>query len=296
MRSTPFAALNVEGREPLPAGAGGAVAWRYITPGYFAALAIPMRRGRAFTEEDRTPQASSIVLSESLARRLFANEDPVGRRIFRTKAGWHTVIGVAGDVRNNGSDAEVPEYYAVRKHTADEVFGDGSAWRGATIVARGSFQPAAIRAALAELDPALPVTFQSMRERVGELTERPRFNALLLAGFALCGLTLAAIGIYSLVAFLVTQRTREVGVRMAMGATPAAITRQFLWNAARWTLAGVALGGAVSIPAARWMGATLDVASFAPAAGLLTLVALTAACVPARRAARIDPAQCLRQD
>jgi ABC-type antimicrobial peptide transport system permease subunit len=155
---------------------------------------------------------------------------------------------------------------------------------------------------LADLDPTLPVTIETLRERFGRLTETPRFNALLLSGFAAAGLLLAAIGIYGVVAFLVSQRTREVGLRMALGATPPAITRLFLLHAARWTAAGLCLGLAGSLAATRLLRGLLfevpehDVGSIVAAAAILSAAALAAAWLPSRRAARIDPVRTLREE
>lgn len=297
--STPYCALNVEGRPRLPEGAGGGVAWRAITPGYFAALGIPILRGRAFNEQDRAPAAAPIVLGETLAHRLFPDEDPIGKRMFQSDDGqWHTVVGVAGDVRNNGLiGPQSAEYYLLASHS----FGNA-----ANVVVRSSLDPQAvarmIRAEIAGLDSSLPVDVQTFRERVEKLTGEPRFNAFLLSGFAGVGLILAAIGIYGVISFLVSQQAREVGVRMALGATPSSVTRLFLGHAARWTGAGVLLGLAGSLAATRLLATLLfavrrnDPWSFLAAAAILSGVALTAAWLPSRRAARIDPVRTLREE
>jgi ABC-type antimicrobial peptide transport system permease subunit len=159
-----------------------------------------------------------------------------------------------------------------------------------------------LRGVIAELDPSIPVTVETLGERAGNLTVTPRFDALLLGGFAGIGLLLAAIGIYGVVAFLVGQRTREVGVRMALGATPSAVTGMFLRHAAGWTLAGVAAGLAGSLMVTRLLASLLfqvnarDPWSLAAAPVVLLLVALSAAWFPARRAAHIDPVRTLREE
>jgi putative ABC transport system permease protein len=310
-RARPFFVLSVEGRPPLPEGAGGMVGWRYVTPGYFAAMGIPIARGRAFTEQERDAAELPMILSRELAHRLFPDGDSLGQHVLRSTGGdWHTVIGVAGDVINNGLDRQPdPEYYVLRKHIKDDTYNNrapGDGWRAATVIVRSPLQPQAmatlLRGAVAELDPAVPVTVETLRERAGTLTVGPRFDALLLGGFAGVGLLLAAIGIYGVIAFLVSQRTREVGVRMALGATPSAVTRMFLRHAAGWTLAGVAAGLAGSLAVARLVGSMLfqvdarDPWILAAAPVLLAGVALAAAWLPARRAARIDPVRTLREE
>jgi putative ABC transport system permease protein len=310
-RSRPFSAIDVEGRAPLAEGAGGMVGWRYVTPGYFAAMGIPVVRGRAFTEEERGAKEMPIVLSRELARRLFPGGDALERHVLRAPDGsWHTVVGVAGDVINNGLDHRPdPEYYELRKHFPDATYSNrapGDGWRAATVVVRSPWQPEAmarlLRGAVAELDPSIPVAVETLRERAATLTVTPRFDALLLGGFAGVGLVLAAIGIYGVISFLVSQRAREVGVRMALGATPTAVTQMFLRHAAGWALAGVAGGLAGSLAAGRLLAGMLfqvdtrDPWTLAAAPALLFGVALAAAWLPARRAARIDPVRTLREE
>jgi putative ABC transport system permease protein len=305
----PFSAIAVEGRPPSPERAAGMVAWRYVTPGYFAALGIPILRGRPFREEDRRPAEYAVILSETLARRLFPFDDPIGKRVLKTARGQRfTVVGIAGDVKNAGpARAAEPEYYVVRKHAPDETFeNEGDGWRSASAVIRSPLNPRAmavwVRAEFAALDATLPVEVETMRQRVGELAERPRFNAMLLTLFAAMGMLLAAIGLYGVLAFLVTLRTPEIGVRMALGATPANITTLLLGQAAVWALAGAGLGMAGSLFAMRLLRSLLfevperDPWTLIAAPVLLLLVALMAAWIPSRRAARVDPMQALRQE
>jgi ABC-type antimicrobial peptide transport system permease subunit len=159
-----------------------------------------------------------------------------------------------------------------------------------------------LRSVIGDLDPTVPVTVQTLEERAGNLTVTPRFDALLLGGFAGSGLLLAAIGIYGVMAFLVGQRTREVGVRMALGATPTAVTRMFLRHAAGWTLAGIVAGLAGSLAVTRLLASMLfdvsahDPWSLAAAPAVLLAIALAAAWLPARRAALIDPVRALREE
>ncbi len=303
--------IDVEGRPQRPEGSGGMVAWRYVTPGYFAAMGIPIRRGRAFTELDRGAEARSVVLSETLARLMFPGVDPLGRHIQRGPQGqWFTVVGVAADARNAGAEkATGPEYYFVRKSVADVTWANQEpplGWRGAVAVVRTPVDPklaaSELRGLFASLDPTLPVEISTMRDRLDRATGRPRFQATLLAAFAVIGVLLAAIGLSGVMSFLVAQRRREIGVRMALGATPGSIVKLTLAFAARYTAAGIVIGGVGAFMTARWLRAQLfqvapgDPRPLALAIGLLALVALIAAAGPARRAARVDPMTTLRAE
>ena len=303
-----LASIQVEGQPPFDKGTGGLIAWRYVTPAYFATLGIPIVRGRAFSEEDRAPAAQSMVLSDTFARRLFPNGDAVGKRI-KTEA-WATVIGVAADVKNRGPmQPSEPEFYILRKHTADETFQNqepGLGWRQAKVAIRTSVNSKVmadwLKREFAALDPALPVTLGSLQQRVGKLVDRPRFNAFLLTLFAGMGVLLAAIGLYGVMAFLVGQRTQEIGVRMALGATPVAITKLVLGRAAVWTLAGALMGLAGSLFATRALQTMLfevparDWWTFSVVLPALLLIALGSAWIPALRAARVDPMTALRHE
>ena len=303
-----LASMQVEGQPPFDKGTGGLITWRYVTPGYFAALGIPMVRGRAFTEEDRAPGASAMILSQTLAQRLFPSGNAVGQRIKTNE--WATVVGVAADVKNLGPmQPSEPEYYILRKHMPDEnsrIQEPPTGWRQARVAIRTSVNPKVmagwIKREFAALDPALPVTIGSMQRRVGRLVDRPRFNALLLTLFAGMGVLLAAIGLYGVMAFLVAQRTAEIGVRMALGATPGAITKLVLSRAAAWTLAGVLAGLAGSLFATRAIRSMLfevearDPWTFLVVLPVLLLIALGAAWIPTLRASRVDPMTALRHE
>jgi predicted permease len=310
-RGRPYSTIDVEGRPPIPEGTAGMVSWRYVTPGYFASLGIPVRRGRAFTEEDRGASVYSIILNETLARKMFPAENPIGRRILRGPKGeWFTVIGVAADVRNQGPVKAIePEYYVVRKALPDLTWANQEppmGWRDATALVRTSIDPRLvtneIRRTLAELDSTLPIEMGTMRARVAGVTERPRFYAGLLAAFAGVGVLLAAIGLFGVMSFLVAQRRREIGVRLALGATQAHVVGHIFGFAARWTAGGLALGIGGAWIATRWLRSLLfevqaaDPWAFAGAVGLLALVAMASATMPAWRASGIDPAETLREE
>jgi len=309
-RSTLYGTIQVEGHEPVQAqGTGGNVVWRLVTPDYFHALDIPIIRGRGFREEDRSSGDNVLIISDSLDRRMFPNEDPIGKRVLLNLAPpWFTIIGVAGDVRNTAlSSAADPEYYFVRRHVADYGLGNralGS--RAASVVVRSPLDQRPVqdwlRKEIAAIDPTVPVQIAPMSLQVSKLEQTPRFNAILLSLFAAAGLLLSTIGLYGVIAFLVSERTREIGVRMALGATPARIMKAILGQAARWAVAGMTVGAAGSFFAARLLRTLLfevqvnDDRSLAMAMALLFAVTLLASAIPSRRASRIDPLLALRQE
>jgi predicted permease len=311
MHAEPFNALQVEGQPRQTETAGGMAAWRAVSPDYFAALKIPIVRGRPFTEEDRDSKGNFIILSQTLAKRLFGEANPLGRNIsLDPDTPWFTVIGVAENVKNGGIlEPDDPEYYLVRKHAAGANPAEVNPRQfsnKASYLIRSSLASATIaswlRNEVASLDPTLPVTIESMNQRVGKLTAQPRFNASLLSLFAAVSVLLAAIGLYGVVSFLVSQRTQEFGVRVALGATRANITTLVLTRAARWAAAGLILGASGSLGAAIIIRGLLfgisgiSVSTLAIPIALLTAIALIAAWIPAHRAASIDPVEALRRD
>jgi putative ABC transport system permease protein len=303
MRSTILTAVEPEGRPPLPEGTGGPIVWRAVSPEFFSLLNIPIVRGRAFEPQDEQPSEHPIILDETLARRLFPNEDPIGRRIrlFRAEKPWYTVVGVAADVRNNGLvENSDPQFYLPWK--SDPVI----FLSNAQILVRTPLNPNAvagwIREATKSQDATLPVSIERLSTRVEKLAERPRFNAVLLTLFAAVGVVLSAIGIYGVVGFLVARQTQEIGVRMALGASPQNILGMVLWNIGKWTIGGTALGVLGAWFCARLMSSLLfeigahDPLPLAVAVLLLFAVAFLAAYLPARRATQIDPLIALRYE
>ena len=287
-------ALEVDGRRPdLPVQ--GTVVWRAVTPEYFRALGIAIVRGRGFTEQDRDPGREVMIVSDSLARRLFRGREAVGSFIGKAQ-----VVGVAANVRNSGGTAgDEPEYYVPRSHAASApVYAYPDELRRACVIVRTPLAPdaaaRAIRDAVASLDASLPVEMETLGQSTGRLSARPRFNAMLIGLFAVVGLALAACGLYGVLAFLVAQRTREIGVRMALGATPAAISRMVLAGAGRWLAVGLACGLALSAAVSRALHSLLlgvsehDPAAWVLAAAVLLASAMAAAWLPAapRRARR----------
>jgi hypothetical protein len=221
-----------------------------------------------------------------------------------------TVVGVAADARHTGAAEQPigPEYYFVRKAVPDAVWSNQEpplGWRGGVAVVRTPVDPrlaaSSLHGLFASLDPTLPVEIATMRERVARSTGRPRFQATLLGAFAATGVLLAAIGLSGVMGFLVAQRRREIGVRMALGATPGSIVTLTLGFAARCVAAGVVIGCVGAFVVTRWLRAQLfqvpagDLRPLAGAVALLVLVALMAA-GPARRAALVDPGSTLRSE
>lgn len=305
MQATFFASIEVPGRTRPSQGTGGMVGWRMVTPSYFPTLGIRIVRGRAFTEEERAPSEHPVILSESLAARLFPNEDPVGETMRFTASDrqgpWRTIVGVAANVKNNGLTEEGdPEFYIPWKDDTGTYIGRGS------VTLRSSLSAATlmpwVRAEIAAVDPMVPVQFATMKTRVGKLADRPRFDAALLSLFAGIGLLLAALGVYGVVSFFVSQRTQEIGLRMALGARRQDIFRMVLRSMARWAIAGAAMGIVGAWLCGRLLRSLLfgirahDPLFLSVAAAILLMVALVAAVVPARRATRVDPLVALRYE
>jgi putative ABC transport system permease protein len=292
-----FSNIEIEGRPRVRNGTGGMIAWRLVTPRYMDTLRIPVLRGRGFTEEDARAAEPATILTESLEKMLFRGENAVGRRVRPgPEAGWHVVVGIARDTRDSGAAAPPEPAYYVARATMPR--------RSAYLTVRSGAAAAAVaylRQEIAAIDRQLPVRFETMEERVSAISSRRRFVASLVALFAAFALALAAAGIYATASYLVTQRRREIGVRMALGATPAEIGRQVLRETAVWAGGGAAAGmllawaGAQSIRS-QLVGVTAaDPLSWIGSLGVLAAAMGIAVLRPAVRAARVDPAVSLRE-
>ncbi|HKQ62078.1 MAG TPA: ABC transporter permease [Candidatus Polarisedimenticolaceae bacterium] len=268
-----------------------------IAGDYFRALAVPLRAGRYFDARDDAPGAASVILSESLARTLWGDADPIGKLVHDRQTQRARVVGVVGDVRHFG-----PETPLVR--TLYRPLSQRQAW-GGTLVVRADGDPTslvpAIRASLLEIDRA--VVFQrarTMDEYLELRTAAPRFLAILLGSFGAVALVLASLGIYGVLAHAVSQRTREIGVRIALGARPTSVLGMVVRNAMLLTGIGMGVGLASALALSRLLRGQLfevsptDPGVYAGVALLLAAVALLACWVPARRAARVDPLVALR--
>jgi predicted permease len=277
---------------------------REVTPGYFETFGIPIVRGRDFTEADRAAQPA-VILSESAAKILFPAQDPIGHTV-RVPAAkeWAQVIGVAREIRNTGlTDTPAPELYTLwRRDGGSATSFSNMAFFAIRTQASTADAVAFLKQAVADLDPRLPVTIHLLSDEVAGLTERPRFLAWLLSAFAGLALLLAAAGLYGVASYLVTQRTRELGVRIALGAAPGDMARQVIGEAGRWIAAGAAGGALLSWGATRairsqlFQVAAVDPASWAAALVVLGVALLAAVVRPAVRAARVDPIVTLQAD
>ena len=293
----------IEGQPPPADGRAPQAAYRVVTPDYFAAMGIPLRAGRGFAATDRSGAPGVVVVNESLARRYFPEGSPLGRRL---RIGPHdaddaeprTVIGIVGDVKHMGLDAdEGPAVY--QPHAQKPEF-----LRWMTVVVRTGVAPTsllgAVRGEVAALDPDQPIfDVATMETWLSRSVAGPRFFAALIGGFALIAMLLAAIGVYGVLAFLVTGRTKEIGVRMALGARRADVLRLVLADTLKLTAIGVVLGIAGALALTRVLASllfevsTTDVTTFAAVPLLLFAVAVAASVVPARRAARMSPVAAL---
>ncbi len=297
-----FNNISVPGKPRPTAGTGGMVSWRWVTPDYFKALNIPIVRGQGFSEDERKSNGHTLVVSSLLATRLFGNAEPIGQHVQPVPNGpWYTVVGVAANVKNGGlSGADEPEFYQLRRSVAD----DWTPWN--VMVLKTSLAPAAVapwvRAQIGQIDPTLPIETETLNESVSKLADRPRFETALLGFFAFCGLLLAAIGVYGVISFVAAQRTQEIGVRMALGATRLNILRLISGEAVRLILAGGVLGLGAALGASQLLKSLLfnigpyDPVSYGAVALLLACVALTAALIPARAAMKVEPVVALRYE
>jgi len=302
MQATFLSAIEVEGQPKFAEGTGGMIGYRYITPEYFSALGIPVAHGRVFLDQDLRATENPVILSEALARRLFGDSNPIGNAFrYGRQNLWRTIVGVVGDVKNDGlAAAGGPEFYLPWKAESEGYY------RRATFILRTPMNPEGIakwvRSEAASIDPTVPVTIEAMSQRIEKLADRPRFNAILLSLFAGMGVMLAAIGIYGVVGFLVAQQTREIGVRMALGASPQNILKMVLSTVTRWTIGGAILGILGAWFCTRLLESLLfEVKTHDPlllggAVVLLLAAAFLAAWIPARRAMRVDPMVALRYE
>jgi predicted permease len=285
---------------------------RIVSPGYLAAMRIGLRRGRGFTDLDREGAPLVMIINERLAREAFPGQDPVGKRIACCDAGpdgvpsWKTVVGVVGDVRaQDMSQPADPEFYLPLAQTPH------AAWdwiqRSMTVAARGTGDPMrlvpGLREAVRAVDPAVPLyQIGTMDDRITRSLAQARFSTALLTAFGAVALLLAAIGVFGVISYGVSQRTQEIGVRVALGADQGDVVRLIVRHGAALAGAGLLIGLAGALAATRLLATLLyqvsptDPPTFLLGGAVLGACALAAAALPAIRAARLDPAVALRSE
>jgi putative ABC transport system permease protein len=298
--------FHIEGREEKRPEDQTEEQLRIVTDGYFAAMGIPIVTGREFTERDALNQPRVAVVNDAMAKKHWPHESPIGKRVsFSTnEPHWYEIVGVAGNIKHRALEAvDRPELYVPYRQP---LFA-GWTVRPMYVIARTSADPASIvaiaRHEIARVDPDQPISdVRTMDERIGRSLSSRRFSMVLLALFAGLALTLAAVGIYGIVAYSVTERTHEIGVRVALGAQRRDVMAMVVGQGMTMTIVGTAIGVAASAALARLMSSLLfgvsavDPVTFVAIPLLLIAVALAACYVPARRAMRVDPLETLRSE
>ena len=300
LESTSYLTFDLEGRLATDDGNGDVQPFR-VTPGHFDVLRIPLRKGRLLEEGDAASATPVAVVNEELVRRFLGGQDPIGRRIQVAdgSASASLIVGVVGNVAQE--EVSAAPYAQVYQPMAQ------GPTRGVRVAVRTSGNPMTVanqaRAALASVDPQLPLTkVRTMEDRLSGSLTQPRVSMAVLALFALLALVLAAIGIYGVLSYAIARRTREIGIRIALGAQPGDVRRLVIGEGMRPVIAGVALGVAGALALTRVMRTLLygvspsDPGTLAAVALLLTAVALVAAWLPARRATRVDALDALRSE
>ncbi len=295
--------IAIEGQGPYEPGREPLAEFRAISPDYFRTMSVPIISGRSFAAQDQGNSAPVVVVNQTLAHRYLPGQDPIGKRIRAIGSDWRTVVGVVGDVRQSG----------VTQSARAEVFVPitQAIWRGLTqtmsLAVRADAEPealiSAVRNAVREVDPAQPVfNVKTMEAVVADSVSDRRLNMLLLGIFAAVALTLAVVGIYSVMSYTVSQSAREIGIRMALGAQPMDVLKLVIGQGMGLTLVGVGLGVSGAFGLTRLMGALLygvkaiDPLTFAIVPALLMVVSLLACYIPARRATKVDPLVALRRE
>ncbi|HLW77986.1 MAG TPA: ABC transporter permease, partial [Terriglobia bacterium] len=299
--------FNIYGRPPKSPHDFVAAGYRTVTPGYLETLGVPLLQGRMLTDRDKEDAVPVVILNATMARTFFSGENPLGKRLqigaLPYKGGpWMEVVGVVGDMRPGlGADPQAEMYLPYRQ--ADAVLPVFQL----SVVLRTAVDPlaevSALRGTLRDLDANQPlVRVRTMEDNMAATVAAPRFRTWLLGIFAGLAVLLAAVGVYGVMSYSVNQRTSEIGIRMTLGAQPADVFRVVVGEGLRLSLAGVAIGLGASLAVTRLLHGFLfevsaaDPATFAAVAGLLTVVALAASYLPARRATKVDPMVALRYE
>jgi putative ABC transport system permease protein len=282
--------------------------YRAVTPDYLATLGVPLRDGRMLTDSDREGSPLVVVINETMARQYFPDRDALGQRIqlgtepdpnFPTME----IVGIVGDMKQSFDTGSKAEFFVPYTQYPDPIL--AGMYLNTALVMRTSAPPdqvvPAVRSVLREIDPGQPlVNVRTMGTAIAGTVAQPRFQMTLLVAFACVALALAAIGVYGVMAYTVTQRTPEIGVRIAVGASPAQVVQMVVWQGARLALLGLGVGLGVSVILAPLMRSllfeikALDPVTFVIAPAVLGVAALLASYVPARRAANVSPLSALR--
>jgi predicted permease len=295
--------FTIEEHPPLPRGKGTFAINRSADPGYFAAMGIPILRGRTFGSDQKLDRANEVIISESFAKKFFPGEDPIGKHLrvmgyVTSESKLHQIVGVVGDTRYQLGEAPEPmQYFPL--YAGDANYG--------TLVIRSSHDveqlALPVQHVIQDMDHDLPVSdVLTMDQLLGKSTLDESFDTTLLTGFAVLSLLLAAAGLFGVLSYIAAQRTSEIGIRIALGAQREQVMRLMLADGLRPALLGLVLGLGASAGTARLIGSMLyetkplDAPVFAAVAGTLLAVAALACMVPAWRASRLDPMQALRTE
>ena len=307
--------FSIVGKPPVRGEYAGDAQWRSLSPHYFSVFKIPLLRGRAFTDTDTGASARVVIINDAMAKKFWPKEDPIGQQILIGKGlgpqfeePTREVVGIVGNVRENGlNNAGIEVMYIPQAQMTEGLTALAAnviplSWAVRTATAPASFR-VALERELHAVDGQMTISRpRTMEQVLSASVARTNFNAVLLSIFAGAALVLAAIGLYGLMSYSVEQRTREIGIRMALGANRATMLRAVLQEAMTLAGLGVVLGLGLAYALTRVLASLLfgvkasDPYAFALVAAVLTLVAAAAALIPARRATTIDPAIALRYE